>query len=142
MSTAAIRGSCLCGALTFEVTPPLKFCAHCHCSMCRRAHGAPMVTWVGVTDERFRITAGEEHRTEFSSSPEARRGFCARCGSSLFFQSSRWPGEIHIAAANLENLAGMSPMAHVFYSDRADWFEPGDELPRCGGATGVEPLGK
>ena len=73
-----IRGGCLCGAVTFEVTPPTKWCAHCHCTMCRRAHGAAVVTWFGAPSQNFRLVSGAELKWHRSSAG-ARRGFCGRC---------------------------------------------------------------
>ena len=64
------EGGCLCGAVRFEITLPSKWCAHCHCSMCRRAHGAGVVTWFGVPEDRFRITAGEELGARFRPARE------------------------------------------------------------------------
>lgn len=135
-----IQGACLCGGVTFEIETPTRFCAHCHCSMCRRAHGAALVTWNGVPYERFRMTSGEELLTRYQSSEAATRSFCSRCGSSLFFESSRWGGEVHIATAALQG-TDRPPAVHVFFSDRADWFDPTQELPRMGGESGTEPLG-
>lgn len=135
-----LRGACLCGAVRFELDPPTKFVAHCHCSMCRRAHGAPVVTWAGVLRAAFRVTDGADRLTRFESSPGAWRSFCSRCGSTLLFEAERWAGEVHVAVANLESGADRLPTAHVYYSHKADWYEPGDTLPRLGGDTGVEPL--
>jgi len=135
-----VTGGCLCGAVRFELTLPSKWVAHCHCSMCRRAHGAPFVTWVGVERDRFRVVAGDADLARYRSSPPATRSFCGRCGSPLLFESERWPGEVHIARASIPGAIDREPVAHVFYSDRADWIAIHDELPRRGGATGTEPL--
>jgi len=133
-------GSCSCGAVKFEIALPTKWIAHCHCSMCRRAHGAPFVTWVGVDAAAFRVTGGGESLGRHRSSPEATRSFCTTCGSPLFFESSRWPGEIHIARAAFASELDKAPLAHVFFSDKAPWVDVRDDLPRRGGPTGVEPL--
>ena len=135
-----IRGACLCGEVQFEVTPPTKWCAHCHCTMCRRAHGAGAVTWFGARSDSLRLTAGAAHLTWYQSSPGARRAFCARCGSSLFFEGQRWPGEIHIVRANVPGPIDREPQAHVFYDVRVDWLPLHDELPKLGGPQGNEPL--
>lgn len=123
-------GSCLCGAITFEVDLPSKWCAHCHCTMCRRAHGAAYVTWFGVDVGQFRVTAGAGELLRYASSPGASRSFCGRCGSSLFFESVRWPGEIHVVLANLHGELDRAPQAHVFWETHVPWGIPGDELPR------------
>ena len=135
-----ISGRCLCGAVQFELQLPVRFCAHCHCSICRRAHGAPLVTFCGVPLEQFTLLEGDEVLTRYESSPGAVRSFCGRCGSTLLFEAERWPGEVHVAVSNLEGTLEMRPMAHVFFDDRAHWFEPGDSLPRLGGESGVEPV--
>ena len=79
-------GACLCGGLRFEVTLPTRWALHCHCALCRRAHGAPLVTWVGVESSHFTLRADATLRW-FASTPGAERGFCGHCGSTLFFRS-------------------------------------------------------
>jgi len=133
------RGSCLCGAVRFEVVPPTKWVAHCHCSMCRRAHGAGVVTWVAVPDGRL-VMHAEEALRHHASSPGARRSFCGECGSPLFFRADRWPGETHVALAAMLDPVDKAPAVHAFYSDRAPWIHVDDHLPKRGGVTGVEPL--
>jgi hypothetical protein len=140
VSPTVFRGGCLCGAVRFEITPPTKWCAHCHCSMCRRAHGAAWVTWVGVPAGQFRLTAGESALVRYASSAAAHRGFCSSCGSTLLFESARWADEVHVALANVEGDIDRTPQAHVYFDDRAPWAEVHDELPRRGGPTGTAPL--
>jgi hypothetical protein len=137
---ALLRGQCLCGAVQFTIQPPTKWCAHCHCSYCRRAHGAPFITWVGVPEEQFRLAAGEEALGRYASSPEATRSFCRQCGSPLLFVSSRWPGEVHVAAAALLDPPDRLPAAHAFFDQRVEWILVDDTLLKLGGETGTEPL--
>lgn len=126
------RGGCLCGAVTFSLAWPSKWVAHCHCSMCRRAHGAAFVTWVGIESGQFTLDDPEGLVRWYTSSPGAERGFCSRCGSSMLFRSERWPGEMHVVVANLDEGADRAPMAHVFWDTHVDWadVDPGDGLPR------------
>ena len=128
-TTMHFDGACLCGQLRLRIVAPTKWCAHCHCSLCRRAHGAAFVTWVGVAVEQFEILAGET-LTWFESSPEARRGFCTRCGSSLLFESQRWPGEIHVVRAALPGEIDREPSVHAFASTAVGWCHCDDGLPR------------
>jgi hypothetical protein len=123
-------GDCQCGEVRFAVQPPTLFCAHCHCDFCRRAHGAAIVTWFGVPEDQFRFLAGEERVTWYASSKQGRRGFCARCGSTLFYTSSLAPGEVHIALANMRGSIDRSPELHVFFDAHVDWLEFNDELPK------------
>ena len=135
-----MRGACLCGAVTFEVTPPTKWCAHCHCTMCRRAHGAGVVTWFGAPSASFRLVTGDDELKWHPSSATARRGFCGRCGSPLFFEGERWPGEIHIARASVAGPIDREPTAHVFFDLRVGWLDLHDDLRKLGGPLGNQPL--
>ena len=67
MASETVRGACLCGAVRFEIRLPALFCAHCHCSICRRAHGAGYVTWVGALTDSFTLIAGENHLVRYRS---------------------------------------------------------------------------
>lgn len=130
------QGQCLCGAVKFAVAPPTLFCSHCHCRWCREAHGAAFVTWVGAAEERFRFLPGSAEPRWFQSSEQSRRGFCGRCGTTLFFASTLCPGEIHVTRAALTGPIDREPQGHIFYDQRAAWFDARDELPKY---TGEEP---
>ena len=130
MTQQTVQGACLCGAVTFEATLPSLWCAHCHCAQCQRFHGAPLVTWVGFDAAGFRVSVGEHKVRWYASSAPARRGSCGECGSSLFFQSERWPGEMHVSLTNLQGPIDRQPEGHVHYANRAEWLELADDLPR------------
>lgn len=121
-----VHGGCLCGAVRFEAGLPSKWCAHCHCSMCRRAHGAGYVTWVGFDRSEFRLLHGDDRLGWYASSPGARRGFCRDCGSTMLFESERWEGETHVALACIDEAIDRQPQANVFYDAHVDWM-PIDE---------------
>jgi hypothetical protein len=135
-----VRGACLCGAVRFELTLPTQVCAHCHCSICRRAHGAGYVTWVRLPKLQLELTSGREKLVRYASSEDATRSFCGVCGSSLFFESKTAQSSIDVALANLDGSLDRKPQLHVFVDDRAEWVAIGDDLPRLGGRTGVEPI--
>ncbi len=118
----SVTGSCLCGAVSFELEFPSKWCGHCHCSQCRRAHGAGYVTWAGFDSDNFRLIRGDHHLAWYKSSPEARRGFCRDCGSPMLFESDRWPGETHVALGCLEGPLDREPAGNVFFDTHVDWM--------------------
>ena len=128
-----IHGSCLCGAFKFSAHLPSKWCAHCHCSMCRKAHGAGYVTWVGFEQDRVSFTHGEDQLTWYESSPGAQRGFCRQCGSSLFFRSTRWAGELHIALGCINNVIDRQPQANVFFDNHVEWMPVDKSLKQVDG---------
>ncbi len=119
--TQKASGGCLCGEVRFEVRLPTRWCSHCHCTMCRRAHGAGFVTWVGVDADRFRVTRGEASLRRYRSSNEAIRSFCGSCGSTLLFESQKWPGEVHVALANFTTPIDREPENHAFADSRVSW---------------------
>lgn len=135
-----MSGACLCGAVKFEVKPPSSFCVHCHCSMCRRNHGAAFVTWLVTDKKNLTVLAGEELLTRYESSAKGSRAFCSACGSALFCEIYERPDEIDIPLANFEGPVDLDPQMHVFASDAVAWACPADELPRLGGETGTEPI--
>jgi hypothetical protein len=86
------------------------------------------------------MTAGSDKLSWYQSTPEARRGFCSNCGSTLFFESERWADEVHIALAHMDGPIDRPPKAHVYYESHVEWVELGDDLRRLGGPTGNQPI--
>src|SRR5210317_1288371 len=99
MTNRLVPGSCFCGAVQFTIELPTLFCGHCHCSMCRRPHGAAFVTWTAVPPKQLIVTAGEEQITRFESGPpKGVRCFCSKCGSHLFCQVEEDVVDVAMAA--------------------------------------------
>jgi hypothetical protein len=121
------RARCLCGNVTWESDGPIESMSHCHCSRCRKAHGAAFATYVMVPAAGFRLH-GTEHVTRWESSPGFFRCFCSRCGSVV--PGDPWEGRIFAPAGNFEHDPGVRPMAHIFVASKAPWFEIRDSLPR------------
>lgn len=123
-----IRGSCLCGAVRYEVTGPFIESHHCHCSMCRKSHGAAFATFACAKLRELAIT-GEDNLTVYRSSPPVRRSFCRTCGASLLFAHDGAPGLVWVAAGSLDE-GTASPDAHCFATSRAPWWTITDDLPQ------------
>jgi len=136
----SVTGSCLCGAVRFSARLPSLFCAHCHCSMCRRSHGAGYVTWFAVPRARLHLDEGDDVLVRFASSDHGTRSFCGRCGSSLFCENEQHADRVDIALANAHGPIDRVPQLHVYFDDRAPWIAVEDGLPRLGGASGLEPI--
>lgn len=138
-SPSTAIGRCLCGTVRFEVTLPTTFCAHCHCTMCQRNHGAGYVTWFGVPPSRLRVTEGEGGMVDYRSSSHGTRSFCGRCGSSLFCRLDE-SDDVDVVLAAMEGPIDRKPEMHVHWGSRSEWVEIADSLPRLGGKTGMEPV--
>jgi hypothetical protein len=134
-----VPGSCFCGAVRFEVEPPVHSAAYCHCSMCRRMHGAGYVAWLTVPYPQLRIVAGEDRLTRFCSSEHGTRRFCGTCGSPLFCESTTHADSVAIPLAAMQGAVDALPVAHFYFDDRAPWTHVDDGLPRFGGKSGMEP---
>jgi hypothetical protein len=129
------RGRCLCGAVRYEYSGPENWRAYCHCESCRRNTASPVTAFLGVPCPAFRYTGAAPKI--YHSSPGVRRSFCADCGTPMAYESDRFPGEIHLYAASLENPEDYAPQSHVHCAERLSWFEVKDDLPRypAGGAA-------
>lgn len=130
MRKAHAQGRCLCGAVTFTASLPSKWVAHCHCTLCQRAHGAAFVTWAGFETDKVHIVAPAGAVKWFASPAGGERAFCASCGSSMFFRSKQWPGELHVARALFTSPLDREPQAHVYYDTHVPWIGLTDDLPR------------
>jgi hypothetical protein len=124
------RASCLCGDVTCEADGEGAWMSHCHCSRCRKAHGAAFGTYVAGPGRSFRLR-GAERIVRYESSPGFVRPFCGRCGSVV--PGDPWQGQIFFPAGNLEDDPGIRPVGHIFVASKAPWFEIRDDLPRSDG---------
>ena len=129
MTNAQTRqGSCLCGAVRFEVSGPMRDILICHCSQCRRQHGHA-AAFTNAPKEKFRFM---EHRglAWYRSSDGAERGFCRECGSNLFWRRLNAP-TMSVTPGSLENPTGLTCSAHVFTAWKGDYYGlPEDGLTR------------
>ncbi|MEM8997693.1 MAG: GFA family protein [Acidobacteriota bacterium] len=124
---ATARGACLCGAVTYEATGPLRPVVACHCSQCRKSSGHFLAA-TSVLREHVRID-GEEAVRWYRSSDGARRGFCSVCGSSLFWERDGAP-RLSLFAGALEDGAGLRLAGHIFCTDKGDYYDIADDLPQ------------
>lgn len=121
------KGSCLCGAVTFTVEGSLPPPNACHCTQCRKTSGH---YWTSTDVPRAAVTIqGEDHLTWFRSSAKARRGFCASCGSALFWDPiGKATLAIAMGAFDAPTHARLS--VHIFVADKGDYYDITDDLPQ------------
>ena len=133
-----LHGSCLCGSVRYTVAAAISYAENCHCSMCRKAHGAAFSTNALVPTEALHIK-GSEHLSTYRSSPNREKMFCSRCGSQLFIKRLNAPAGTVITLGTLDDDPQVKPSRHVFVASKAPWYEPGNALPEYKVYPGAEP---
>jgi len=121
-----LKGGCFCGAVRYEAEGETWHETLCHCSICRRTSGAPIVAWFTVKAGDFRIVAGEPAR--FRSSAAATRTFCGACGTALTFQSGGGD-EIDVTTCSLDDPERVPPKSHTWRASGLSWIGSADGLP-------------
>jgi hypothetical protein len=125
-----MRGSCLCGAVQYELREQFSEVHHCHCSRCRKAHGAAFSTFGRIAKSSLRFVSGEDKVRDFRSSSLVQRSFCGECGSNLLFQFDPLPEAAWVAVGSLDDDPGLHPQAHIFVGSKAAWHAITDDLPQ------------
>lgn len=121
------KGSCLCGAVRFEVDCPLKPPDACHCTQCRKTSGH---FFVSTDVPKSAVTIhGEERLSWYQNSDKARRGFCSTCGSSLFWEPLHHDF-LGIAMGAFETPTDTHIHLHIFVANKGDYYEIADGRPQ------------
>jgi hypothetical protein len=124
-----IKGSCLCGSVTYQFSGPEFVFQYCHCSRCRKFTGSAHAANIIVDPKQFEWLSGETSVGRFEL-PDARHFatcFCTRCGSSLPWLSQSG-GAVIIPAGTLDEDPDIRPSHNIFYQDRAPWLKAVEEL--------------
>lgn len=128
-NVAVVHGSCLCGNVRYDVNGPFEVMSHCHCSMCRKHHGAAFATFVSVPLSGFRWVSGENEISTYQSSNYGKRTFCGKCGSVTPVVEPE-TGVVFCPAGNLDGEFGIQSQSHRFVGSKAAWHTITDELPQ------------
>lgn len=121
-------GHCFCRDVVFKVVGPAKYACFCHCESCRRAAGGVYVPWATFAKDSFVVTSG--NMIQHHSSPQATRGLCPRCGTSLTYEHEDRAGEIDITLTSFDNPSDFSPLSHIWVEDKLPWVSINDGLPQ------------
>lgn len=128
-------GGCLCGAVRYRLNAPLRQVSVCHCGQCLRWHGHTGA-YTAVPREALELLAGGDGELAwYRSSATARRAFCRRCGSSLFWQADA-RDYVAVAAGTLDDTTGLRTAVHIFVADKPGYYEIADGLPQHGQGGG------
>jgi len=122
-----VKGGCLCGAVRYQLTPPLRSAVACHCRQCRRTSGN-YVNATAVARENFALSNSDGLKW-YRSSPRAERGFCSECGSSLFWRADALD-TISIMNGTIDGMTGLRTVAHICVADKGDYYELNPSEPQ------------
>lgn len=120
-----LKGSCLCGAVTYTANREIGQPAACHCTQCRKQSGH---VWASAWCAESDLTIDGDVRW-FEASPTAKRGFCPTCGSALFWKAHA-EDTISFSTGSIDGPTGLHLRIHIFTADKGDYYEIADGVPQ------------
>ena len=119
--------SCLCGGIQLKTKGPIRHVSNCHCRQCMKTHG----NYAAYTNVLAKDIKFIKKRTLkwFKSSKKARRGFCGKCGASMFFKFLG-SNDISIAAGMFKNPTKLKTTKNIFVKGKLDYYKLDDKLPK------------
>lgn len=121
------EGSCLCRAVSYTIDGELRQIIGCHCGQCRKTSGH-FVAATGAADEALEVHDPESMLRWYRSSSFAQRGFCGRCGASLFWKRDE-ATYTAIMAGTIDGDTGLRIQSHIYTADKGDYYELDDDIP-------------
>ena len=122
-----MTGHCECGDVQFEVDGEINDFSHCHCSQCRRMHGAAYATFAGVARDKFRYQSGKSGVAHYASSPTHDRVFCTTCGSNIMVATASEPDVLYLSMSAIDGNPAHPDAYHIYVGSKAPWHEITDD---------------
>jgi hypothetical protein len=127
-----LTGSCLCGGVKYLVSSHIEYVSHCHCSMCRKAHGAAFATYGSVRRPAHRFSDGVPLLRQYKSSPIVTRSFCSACGSPMLWESEgEFADFISFPLGGLDTEFIAPKHRHIYVGSKAPWYDIEDDWPQA-----------
>ncbi len=141
-----LTGGCMCGAVRYELQSAPFDCGWCHCRSCQLSSGSPAMVFASVPNDDLIWTQGGDKVRSVVSSSFGHRDFCGECGTPFLMKVDHQPETVDFSVATLDEPGTIAPGYHIFWSEKLDWFNPSDALPRhdkfrpnTRGLEGTEP---
>ena len=122
------HGSCLCGGVTYTLSGALRPSVACHCLQCRKTSGH-YVSATQVQPDQLTMIKDASLKW-FQSTPEAQRGFCSTCGSSLFWKHENDNGAVSVMSGTIDGATGIETAKHIFTAFKGDYYDIADTIPQ------------
>jgi len=127
--TGVLSGGCLCGGVRYRIDGEYRDVVCCHCENCRRTHGH-IAAYTALQRSDLILDNEQTLQWYHDASPDTWRGFCNRCGASLFWDARDGRERISVAAGSLDDSRDLKTIGHVFVSEAGSYYEIDDGLPR------------
>ena len=121
-----ITGRCECGSVRYQVDGEINDFSHCHCSQCRRLHGAAFASFGGIARNDFSYLSGQPDLTMYASSDDHTRVFCRICGSNIMVELDLEPESLYLAMGTVDGDPTCPPGYHIFVGSKAPWYQLDD----------------
>jgi hypothetical protein len=118
-----VQGHCECKRVSYQADCEITDLSHCHCSQCRRLHGAAFATFAGVDAGKFRILSGEEDLKTYASSHDHDRVFCGNCGSNILVRVDGYSDFLYLCLGGVDGNPSLPEAYHIFVGSKAPWHE-------------------
>ena len=128
-----ITGHCECGRVRYQVDGDIEDFSHCHCSQCRRLHGAAYVTFAAVPRDSFGYIDGEADIKVYASSAKIDRIFCGLCGSNILADAKSEPELLYVCMGTVDGDPPRPTGYHAYVASKAPWHEITDDLEQFDG---------
>jgi len=125
---AILSGGCLCGGVRYQLTGACRDIINCHCENCRRTHGH-IAAYTSVIRSDLVLVNQQTLQWYHDKSPDTYRGFCNRCGASLFWDARDKRDKVAVSAGSLDDSGELKTMGHVYVSEAGKYYQINDELP-------------
>jgi len=124
-----MNGKCLCEAIEYEISGSLGPIYNCHCSKCRRWHGAAFRTRASINKSQFKWVSGSDNLSAYKSSENVTKFFCKTCGSPLISTYENNPEILGIPLGGIEGIHEINVEANIFVGSKATWYKLTDSAP-------------
>jgi hypothetical protein len=124
------EGSCLCNQVRYRVRGPLGVMDNCHCTDCRKSHGAAFATYIEVPWKSLEWISGKDRLETYTAGTGTKRSFCRTCGSTLLCWVESDDKVVELAAAALDTPIAARPRSHTFVRSKVSWFDILDGAPQ------------
>jgi hypothetical protein len=125
-----MQGSCLCGAVRFQIQDGLGPIIYCHCRRCRKSSGSAFVSSTEILRKNFLVTHGKEAIKKYPNPGAVDRYFCSQCGSQLYSERATTPLIMRVRLGTIDDFIPNKVQQHIFVGSKAEWHDIADSAPQ------------